>query len=148
MILVSVKSFAEIYVIKPGDTLSGFLSEDFTGDEIVSLAKELKSQVPGFVLRPGMEVDFSDDMISLMVSNDLEATFYREEGIARLMITRYDYKLMPTMITGVINTSLYQSILDSGEDPELAASIARIFEWEFDFFKDFRKGDTFKILVD
>jgi murein DD-endopeptidase MepM/ murein hydrolase activator NlpD len=46
-----------------------------------------------------------------------------------------------------IQSSLYESIEKSGEDPSLAVDAADVLAWDVDFYQDVRAGDTMKILV-
>ena len=47
--------------------------------------------------------------------------------------------------SGVINSSLAQSIVDAGASPYLTHMISGIYQWSIDFFK-INKGDRFKVI--
>jgi murein DD-endopeptidase MepM/ murein hydrolase activator NlpD len=51
------------------------------------------------------------------------------------------------IIRGRINSTLYETLLDLGETPELVYSIADIFGWEIDFTTETQKGDSFYIVM-
>jgi murein DD-endopeptidase MepM/ murein hydrolase activator NlpD len=51
-------------------------------------------------------------------------------------------------VAGEIQGSLWESILDAGERPELAMRLADIFGYDMDFYTDTRPGDTFRVLVE
>ncbi|MGH9703886.1 MAG: peptidoglycan DD-metalloendopeptidase family protein [Candidatus Acidiferrales bacterium] len=51
-------------------------------------------------------------------------------------------------VAGQIQGSLWESILDAGERPELAMRLADIFGYDMDFYTDTRPGDTFRVLVE
>lgn len=51
-------------------------------------------------------------------------------------------------ITGSVESSLFEGIVDAGEKPELAILLADIFGWDLDFHTDPRRGDTFRIAVE
>jgi murein DD-endopeptidase MepM/ murein hydrolase activator NlpD len=51
-------------------------------------------------------------------------------------------------VAGTIHGSLFQSIVDAGERPELAMRMADIFAFDLDFYTDPRPGDTFRIVVE
>lgn len=148
ILIFSYTAFAGVYTVRPGDTVSGLISEYYTGDEIAFIAAELKKQAPGFVLRTGMRVEQNLDTFSLQVSVDKEVHIYREDGEVKVAAVSYDEDLMPTIVSGTINSTLFEAVRSIGESPELAASLARIFEWEMDFFRDIRPGDTFTVLVE
>lgn len=50
-------------------------------------------------------------------------------------------------VEGSIKSSLYKSILDSGEGPELAYLLSDIFAWDIDFNVETRVNDRFSVLV-
>ncbi|HEY6465601.1 MAG TPA: M23 family metallopeptidase [Candidatus Acidoferrales bacterium] len=51
-------------------------------------------------------------------------------------------------VAGQIHESLFQSVVDAGEKPELAMRLAEIFAFDLDFYTDARPGDTFRIVVE
>lgn len=51
-------------------------------------------------------------------------------------------------VAGEIHGSLFESIVDAGEKPELAMRLAEIFGYDLDFYTDPRPGDTFRLLVE
>lgn len=53
-----------------------------------------------------------------------------------------------SLLTGTIENSLYQAVLDAGESPELIASFADIFQWDIDFLIDPRTGDRFNMVFE
>ena len=50
--------------------------------------------------------------------------------------------------TFTIETSLYQAVLDGGENSRLASRFADIFAWDIDFYLYPRKGDTITVLFE
>lgn len=51
-------------------------------------------------------------------------------------------------VSGEIQGSLFESVVDAGERPELAMRLAEIFGWDLDFYTDPRPGDTFRVVVE
>ncbi|MGH9745055.1 MAG: M23 family metallopeptidase [Candidatus Acidiferrales bacterium] len=51
-------------------------------------------------------------------------------------------------VSGQIQGSLFESVIEAGERPELAMRLAEIFGWDLDFYTDPRPGDTFRIVVE
>ena len=49
--------------------------------------------------------------------------------------------------SGVIDQSLYVSLLDLNASPELAIRLSQIFAWQIDFYH-LQKGDNFKVIYD
>ncbi len=51
-------------------------------------------------------------------------------------------------VQGVIETSLYQTVLSRGLDERLALELAEIFAWQVDFAGEIQKGDSFKVVYE
>jgi len=51
-------------------------------------------------------------------------------------------------VTGEIDGSLFNAVVQAGESPELTLAIAKIFSYDLDFYADPRKGDTFHIVLE
>jgi len=58
------------------------------------------------------------------------------------------YRVKRQFVSGIIRESLFGSILEGGEKPELADMIASLYEYDIDFNRDIRKGDSFALLVE
>ncbi len=58
------------------------------------------------------------------------------------------YQVKRQFISGVIRESLFESILEAGEKPELADMMASLYEYDIDFNRDIRKRDSFALLVE
>lgn len=65
---------------------------------------------------------------------------------AELQPIRYTTKVMT--VAGKIDSSLFSSVVELGESPELALRLAEIFAWEIDFSSDLRDGDQYRLLVE
>jgi murein DD-endopeptidase MepM/ murein hydrolase activator NlpD len=51
-------------------------------------------------------------------------------------------------LEGLVESSLFGAMDGAGGDPELAVRVAEIYQWDIDFLRDLRKGDTFVVVVD
>lgn len=52
------------------------------------------------------------------------------------------------LINGVVNNSIYYSIVNNGGDAQLVNSFADIFAWQIDFSRESRGGDTYQMVVE
>jgi murein DD-endopeptidase MepM/ murein hydrolase activator NlpD len=71
----------------------------------------------------------------------------RSDGIS---VARIERPIVSEVVRleGVVDSSLFGSMDEAGGDPELAVRIAQIYQWDVDFLRDLRKGDTFVVIVD
>jgi murein DD-endopeptidase MepM/ murein hydrolase activator NlpD len=67
---------------------------------------------------------------------------YRAEKVA------IEYERRIGTLGGVIQSNLVLSLPEGGQSALLAIELSDIFSWDIDFNTDFRKGDTFRVLVE
>lgn len=67
---------------------------------------------------------------------------YRAEKVA------IEYGRRVGTLGGVIQSNLVSSLPEGGSSALLAIELSDIFSWDIDFNTDFRKGDTFRVLVE
>ncbi|MDQ1349994.1 MAG: Peptidoglycan DD-metalloendopeptidase family protein [Acidobacteriota bacterium] len=58
------------------------------------------------------------------------------------------YDVKREIIKGKITYSLFESILECGEKPELADLLASLYEYDVDFNRDIQGGDSFAVIVE
>jgi murein DD-endopeptidase MepM/ murein hydrolase activator NlpD len=63
-------------------------------------------------------------------------------------LTEPEYETQIAILEGVVQGNLISAILEAGGGYQVAMDLEEIFGWQINFFKDLRKGDTFKILVE
>lgn len=63
-------------------------------------------------------------------------------------LTEPEYEIQMVILEGVVQDNLISAILEAGGGYQVAMDLEEIFGWQINFFKDLRKGDTFKILVE
>ncbi|MCP4142232.1 MAG: M23 family metallopeptidase [Chloroflexi bacterium] len=97
---------------------------------------------------------FSPDKELLKFRYQLEANRYLEvlknkpANCFKGKLVTVPYDIKKEVIKGEIETSLFESILDCGEKPELADLLASLYEFDIDFNRDLRKKDSFAIVVE
>jgi len=67
---------------------------------------------------------------------------YRADKVA------IEYERRIGALGGVIESNLVSSFPEGGQSVLLAIELSDIFSWDIDFNTDFRKGDTFRVLVE
>ncbi|MDA8560458.1 peptidoglycan DD-metalloendopeptidase family protein [Nitrospinae bacterium] len=63
-------------------------------------------------------------------------------------LTQPEYEMQMVILEGVVQENLISAILEAGGGYQVAMDLEEIFGWQINFFKDLRKGDTFKILLE
>ncbi|MCP5104099.1 MAG: M23 family metallopeptidase [bacterium] len=63
-------------------------------------------------------------------------------------IVTIPYEVRKEVIKGEISYSLFESILECGEKPELADILASLYEYDVDFNRDIQPNDSFSVIVE
>jgi len=143
--------------IQAGDTLyESLIREGISAAEILSLQEKIKSVVDFNYLPIGSEY-------SLKYNPEGKVTefTYRPNPIdiyyidiptsdsEDLKVTKEEVCIEVVQLEGkIIEYSLYESMMECADSPQLALQLAEIFAWQIDFLTECREGDTFNILVE
>jgi murein DD-endopeptidase MepM/ murein hydrolase activator NlpD len=139
------------HIVKKGETLETILDRVLPHQSTISIINVLKSA--GFPSRrclPG-------DSILVIKENKhfLELT-YSQTPVCKYRVVSNEQNLYVSMkfpyidtitcfLKGQVNSTLYESLLELGETPNLVYRYADVFAWEIDFVTDTREGDSFFI---
>jgi murein DD-endopeptidase MepM/ murein hydrolase activator NlpD len=83
-----------------------------------------------------------DDERYLTVYNDVA----RDELVP--VMKNFEFEIQEAEVSGVIQSSLYDAIVDVDEQFQLAADLADIFGYDIDFSTDIQRGDSFRAVVE
>jgi len=142
--------------IKKGETLSALLIKNGIAEQhIYPIIESFKEIYSVRRLKPGdnyeIEADSSGNLFSFTFSPSIEKKYRvfldqnsrysaHEENID--LITKIKY------LSGCIQTTVYDALVNEGETPELLFAFTDIFQWDIDFFIDPRIGDRFRIVYE
>ncbi|MEO0079739.1 MAG: peptidoglycan DD-metalloendopeptidase family protein [candidate division WOR-3 bacterium] len=149
-------SFVGGTVLAKGEVLAGLLSRWCLEPELVNrvYAALGKTDFNFRGMREGDSVSFYYKGLSLTgleYHKDM-ATSYRvafdSNGGAAATKELKPVDTVQTVVRGTIKGSLWHSLLDLGEKPELVVGFADILRYDIDFFTESSDGDTFELLVD
>lgn len=139
---------AEEVVVKPGDTFTTIFTRMFEYNKVIKLYNDLKSKVPGFVLKAGQKIIFGANYAHIPIDITKDVKILKKDNDYEINLIEHDLYTINTVVTGSIEGSLFESINRLGESDELAMNFADIYQWEVDFFKEVRPGDRFSIVVE
>jgi len=105
----------------------------------------LNRMVPGQKYR----IYFEDEKAVSLVWHQTSRRFITINFKDEIEINRGEIPLRVKVMesSGVINSSLYQTIVDQGAPRGLGSSLAEIFAWEIDFFA-LRNGDHYRVVYE
>lgn len=105
-------------------------------------------------VRPGDAIEITRDGRGTVLGVTYRATpwdryeVWRRGGqwVARKVSIPVDVRVEP--LSGAVRTSLFDSMDQLGERPQLVVKFVEVFAWDFDFAADSWPGDRFRLLVE
>ena len=79
--------------------------------------------------------------------NAIDYAVYNFDDSVTVKMDKFKVLKVEKTATGIINSSLYKALVDSGNSPKLAIELSDVYAWQIDFF-GIQKGDNFKIVFD
>lgn len=139
--------------VQPGDTVTSLLGDIFTPRQIYLLNQSSQSVFPLSRLCAGQNYELcllDGRFESFVYDIDREEQLVvKPEGdgfaVSKIPI---EYAVKTELVTGTINSSLFEAVVASGEKEALAINLADIFAWDIDFIRDIQVGDSFEALVE
>ena len=145
-------------ILKAGDTLyESLIREGISAAEILDLQDKIKSVVDFNYIPAGSKYSLKYDPTGTLKEFTYEPTPFDvfhislpipNSDLKDLKVVKEDIPKEIVQIEGTIKSSLYESMIECADAPQLAIQMAEIFAWEIDFLTECREGDTFKIIVE
>jgi murein DD-endopeptidase MepM/ murein hydrolase activator NlpD len=115
----------------------------------------LNQHLDPHAIKPGQKYEIERDaqhkLVAYRFHADLLTSYIVEraaEGGFTAHVKKKALQKQIETLTGSIGTSLYESIAEKGESPELILSFSDIFQWDIDFFTDPQPGDSYRIVFE
>lgn len=139
--------------ISSGQTMTSILNDFLDPAEIFSLEKKCSEVYSLNRIRTGQNYRIRT------VQGRLQGFEYEIDDKQKLVVQRQGdsfkagkkpivYDVRKVMVSGEIESSLFQAAHKIGETSALPVRLAQIFAWDVDFVKDIRSGDSFKALIE
>ncbi len=138
---------------KPGETLSSLLADYLSCQDICCLAEQCEPTFPVRRFRAGRPYcmvfeDGSFRCFTYEIDADEQLLINYEGKQFRVSKEAISYQVERAVVSGTINSSLFLTVSNLQELPELALRLADIFGWDIDFMCDLRPGDSFRVLIE
>jgi murein DD-endopeptidase MepM/ murein hydrolase activator NlpD len=139
--------------VAAGDTLES-VSRRLDGRDWVLWRDALSLQIDPKRLRPGTEFrgwrSPAGRLLELAVVLDPRSEIQLQRGPEGVTATRIERPLEreTVRIEGTVESSLFAAMDAAGGNAELAVRVAEIYQWDIDFFRDLRTGDSFVVIAD
>ena len=142
--------------LQAGDTLyESLIKEGISAAEILNLQEKVKSIVDFNYLPVGSEYSLKYNPEGKVTEftykpNPIDVYYINipTSDSEDLKVTKEEVYTEVIRLEGKIENSLYESMIERANSPQLALQLAEIFAWQIDFLTECRKGDTFKMLVE
>lgn len=137
------------HVMKKGETLEIVLDKTIAHPTTIAIINLLGTA--GFPFRyclPGDSVTtvyVNDTLMQIVYKQNLMNVWFVTRGTTRWFVAmKFPYVDTLCYLTqGVVNSTLYESMLKLDETPKLVYRFVDVFAWEIDFVTDTRNGDSF-----
>lgn len=138
-----------------GDSLSDVLVRNgLSHREVGAVSEALRGVADVRRFKVGQTVWLHRDDGGAVARIELPLDDFREVAVLRSG-SRWDAREFTTepldrreVVQGTVDSSLYQSLVRAGERGDLAVLIARALEYDIDFHRDTRVGDSYSVVVD
>jgi murein DD-endopeptidase MepM/ murein hydrolase activator NlpD len=142
-------------VIRKNQSLSEILSFYDIGSEIIHQIASMSRPVFDVrKMRVGnpYTVIFSNDTVPEMlyfIYEEDEVSYITYELKDQIKVKRSEKPLTREVrvATGIIESSLWNSLVENGNDPALASEMSEVYAWTIDFF-GIQKGDYYKVMYE
>ena len=138
-----------------GDSLSDVLVRNgFSRREVHAVSEALGPVTDVRRLKVGQTLWLHRDSAGVPVRLELPLDDFREVALVRSVAgwNAREFTAEPLnrreVVQGVVNSNLYQSLVGAGERGDLAVLIAGALEYDIDFHRDTRQGDSYSVVVD
>jgi murein DD-endopeptidase MepM/ murein hydrolase activator NlpD len=140
-------------VVQPGDTITALFKHVFTPQQIHNLSQKCKKVFPLSQLRAGQNYQLTlaggaFEKLEYDIDQDDQLIVSQGEEGFEVSRTPIPYTVREEVVSGTIETNLFDAVVSSGESETLAINLGDIFAWDIDFIRDIRPGDSFKALVE
>jgi hypothetical protein len=139
--------------VQSGDTIES-ISRRLAGPEWVVWRDALSAEIDPKKLLPGTEFRGcrlpSGSLEALDVVFDRRNEVHLEAGDDGIAATRVERPVDSEVmrIEGVVESSLFGAMDSAGAGADLAVRVAQIYQWDIDFFRDLRQGDSFVVVAE
>ena len=139
--------------VASGDTIES-VCRRLAGDDWVIWRDVLVDEIDPKRLFPGTEfrgtLTPSGSLERVEVVIDRRNEVHLELSTDGILVARIERPVTSEVVRleGEVESSLFGAMDSAGGDAELAVQIAQIYQWDIDFLRDIRKGDTFVVVAD
>jgi murein DD-endopeptidase MepM/ murein hydrolase activator NlpD len=135
-------------------TLAAALSElGLVSEQVTEVVRALKGVFDFRKSRIGDQVRVAQS------EGKVESVEYRASAVDEWIVAREGGELVASKrpvaieksvltVDLAVDRSLYEAMADAGEDASLAVEIADVFAWDVDFYRDVRKGDRVRVVIE
>ncbi len=139
--------------VKKGDTITVLLGNYLSNKQILQMAFQSKGIYPFSKLCVGHSyklflIDGQFDSFLYDIDRNEQLLIHQNGNEFEISRIPIDYNVTNELVTGTIESNLFDAVAKIGEQAELAINLADIFAWDIDFILDIRKGDSFHVLVE
>jgi murein DD-endopeptidase MepM/ murein hydrolase activator NlpD len=141
--------------LRAGDTIDElFQRRGFTYPELFEIMRSSREYYnlnrvnAGAVLSVGIDEGGTITDFRCSIDDSRILVVRKQDGEYTSTLEDIPYEVSRRYILGEIESSLYETFIEMGENPSLSAALSEVFAWQVDFNTDLRSGDSFRAIVE
>lgn len=134
---------ANLKSLRPGDAL---MIESASANTRLSGFANIEDFSVG--QRPKAVELYSKDESGVAFSIRAELTDLSDSSVIEISVNKPKVYKEHKLLNGMVTNNIYGTILANQGDAQLVNSFSDIFNWQFDFYRDTRNGDTYQMIVE
>ena len=146
----NIKDFTKSFYVKKNENIGLILRKINLSTPTIILKKTKKNCFYNIKVKDQIKITYYENKIISIIKKDKKnECIYESKNDSIEKITIKPNKNTKQMVFfNNIQSSFYNSALQSGLNPNEIMSLADIFGWDIDFVQDIRKDDSFGVLID
>ena len=141
--------------VRSGDHIGRLFRPWLEKGEVDSAIKAASSVFKVNRLRPGrmfsVERNSSDEVVTRLmyeIDEDRRLVVRRTDEGFQAAVEVYDFVTKLVRVKGRVATSLFEAMIEAGEESALAGQLSDVFSHQINFVNEVREGDEFEVVVE
>ncbi len=142
-------------VVRSGDSAGELLMKWLDSNELSQVVHDSGDVYSFDKVMPGhmftVEYDTREEKavrFSYEIDDERRLIIERENGVFSVRIDFFELETKIIRVSGVIRSSLFESMSEAGESAQLAVKLAEVFSHQINFVSDVQNGDSFELVVE
>ena len=146
----NIKDLTKSFYVKKNENIGLILSKINLSTPTIILKKTKKNCFYNLKVKDQIKITYNENKIISIIKKDKknECVYESKNDSIEKITIKPNRNTKQMVFFNNIQSSFYNSALQSGLNPNEIMSLADIFGWDIDFVQDIRKDDSFGVVID